>query len=235
MIVNRKTRTLAVACSALTLTLLAAAAPILAGPDYETLPPDPANVETALSELKVSLTDSITAAEKQTEGVATSATMNIQSTPPTATVTVFAKEKKQEILVNAQTAEIINIREVSRFPGEPCSGGWVETDSGLKYWDLEVGDGPSPANTSSQVTVHYTGWLTDGTKFDSSYDSGRPATFRLGQVIPGWIEGVGSMRVGGKRKLIIPHQLAYGERGRPGIPSRATLIFDVELISMQDQ
>ncbi len=121
----------------------------------------------------------------------------------------------------------------TRYPGAPVTGEPVTTASGLKYYDIVVGQGPQPPRPQSRVTVHYTGWLTDGTMFDSSVNRG-PARFTLNQVIKGWTEGVGSMRVGGKRKLIIPHELGYGAQGRPpAIPSRAMLIFDVELLSAE--
>ncbi len=110
--------------------------------------------------------------------------------------------------------------------------GVVTTESGLRYHDLEVGEGDSPAATDT-VEVHYTGWLPDGTKFDSSVDRGEPASFPLNRVIAGWTEGVGSMKPGGKRKLIIPPNLGYGDRGSPPvIPGGATLVFEVELLSI---
>lgn len=111
----------------------------------------------------------------------------------------------------------------------------VTTPSGLQYADLVVGTGATPKQGQLAV-VHYTGWLTNGTKFDSSLDRGQPFTFPLGQkrVIAGWDEGVATMQVGGKRRLTIPPNLAYGERGAGGvIPPNATLVFDVELLDIR--
>jgi len=104
----------------------------------------------------------------------------------------------------------------------------------LKMEDTKVGTGDEAA-TGKSVTVHYTGWLTDGTKFDSSKDHGQPFTFQLGagQVIKGWDQGVVGMKVGGVRKLTIPSSLAYGDRGAGGvIPPGATLVFEVELLAV---
>lgn len=111
----------------------------------------------------------------------------------------------------------------------------VTTPSGLKYVDEVVGTGPAPEK-GKQVTVHYTGTLEDGKKFDSSKDRNQPFTFTIGvgQVIKGWDEGVMSMKVGGKRKLTIPPDLAYGQRGAPpAIPPGATLLFEVELLDVK--
>lgn len=108
----------------------------------------------------------------------------------------------------------------------------VTTPSGLKYIDLQEGTGASP-KTGQKVTVHYTGTLEDDTKFDSSRDRNQPLSFKIGvgQVIKGWDEGVSTMKVGGRRQLIIPPELGYGARGAGGvIPPNATLIFDVELL-----
>lgn len=110
----------------------------------------------------------------------------------------------------------------------------VTTPSGLKYEVLKAGDGATP-KTGQTVVVHYTGTLEDGTKFDSSRDRGQPFSFKLGvgQVIKGWDEGLSTMKVGDRRKLIIPPELGYGARGAGGvIPPNATLIFDVELLKI---
>lgn len=114
-------------------------------------------------------------------------------------------------------------------------GGFTTTASGLQYKDAVVGTGamPRPGQT---VSVHYTGYLTNGTKFDSSVDRGQPFQFQIGegQVIKGWDEGVGSMHVGGKRRLIIPPDLGYGAAGAGNaIPPNATLVFDVQLLGVQ--
>jgi len=109
----------------------------------------------------------------------------------------------------------------------------VTTESGLKYYDIKVGDGEQPYNKRATVTVHYTGWLTSGKVFDNSRERDEPSKFRLDQVVAGWTEGILSMRVGGKRQLHIPAALAYGERGRPGIPANSDLLFDVELLGVE--
>jgi FKBP-type peptidyl-prolyl cis-trans isomerase FkpA len=110
----------------------------------------------------------------------------------------------------------------------------VTTASGLKIEEMTEGTG-AEARSGSDVTVHYTGWLTDGRKFDSSHDRRDPFSFALGRgnVIAGWDEGVAGMKVGGKRKLTIPPNLGYGARGAGGvIPPNATLVFEVELLAV---
>ena len=108
------------------------------------------------------------------------------------------------------------------------------TDSGLKYIVLIEGTGDSKPAPTDTVEVHYTGWLLDGTKFDSSVDRGQPASFGLNRVIAGWTEGVGLMVAGEKRKFVIPSDLAYGPKGKPPtIPPAATLVFDVELLAIK--
>lgn len=109
------------------------------------------------------------------------------------------------------------------------------TETGVRYEVIREGTGPSPKRGDS-VTVNYTGWLEDGTKFDSSVDRNRPFTFKLGvgQVIQGWDDGVATMNVGGISKFYIPPELGYGNRGAGGvIPPNATLIFEVELLSIK--
>ena len=118
----------------------------------------------------------------------------------------------------------------TKVTGEP-----TKTASGLEYWDIKVGTG-AVAQSGHEVKVDYTGWLTDGKKFDSSVGTGHPFGFMLGasQVIKGWDEGVAGMKEGGKRQLRIPPDLAYGAKGYPGaIPPNATLIFDVQLVDVK--
>ncbi len=121
------------------------------------------------------------------------------------------------------------------LPTEISEEDFTVTDSGLKYYDIVEGDG-AEAVSGSTVTVNYTGWLTDNVKFDSSLDSGQPFPFTLGtgQVIPGWDEGVAGMKVGGKRQLVIPAELGYGETGSGMIPPGATLVFEVELLGVEE-
>ena len=111
----------------------------------------------------------------------------------------------------------------------------IQTASGLEYVEIVEGTGPRP-KPGETVSVHYTGWLKSGQKFDSSVDRGEPFAFPIGKgrVIKGWDEGVATMKVGGKRKLIIPAHLCYGDRGAGSvIPPGATLIFEVELLAIQ--
>lgn len=118
-------------------------------------------------------------------------------------------------------------------PRIEMEGQEVVMADGLKVQDITVGDG-AVAEKGMAVRMHYTGWLTDGTEFDSSHNRGQPLPFTIGagNVIRGWDEGVPGMRVGGKRRLTIPPAMAYGERGYPPvIPANATLVFDVELVS----
>ncbi|NEO88565.1 MAG: FKBP-type peptidyl-prolyl cis-trans isomerase [Spirulina sp. SIO3F2] len=145
-----------------------------------------------------------------------------------------AETPKTEAAAGAESAdekaEDSNVKDEDE---DTAAGETITTDSGLQYVDLRVGDGETP-ETGALIEVDYHGTLEDGTVFDSSYDRGEPLQFQIGvgQVIPGWDEGVGSMQVGGKRKLIIPSDLAYGPNQVGPIPPNSTLIFEVELLKI---
>ena len=147
------------------------------------------------------------------------------------------------VLAAAAIAQTTTKKAVAKKPvakaavGGPTkvTGQPTKTASGLEYWDIKVGTG-AVAETGKQVKVDYTGWLTSGKKFDSSVGTGQPFDFMLGasQVIKGWDEGVVGMKVGGKRQLRIPPDLAYGAAGHPPqIPASSTLIFDLKLVEVK--
>ena len=121
------------------------------------------------------------------------------------------------------------------YPLGPDAEGYFTSSTGLKFKDTKKGEGPRP-RSGQTVVVHYTGWLQDGTKFDSSVDRGEPFEFVLasGTVIKGWDEGVKGMHIGGQRRLLIPPKLGYGEKGSgESIPPNATLLFDVQLLGVK--
>ena len=224
--------------SAITCAVIAATAILGLGiiaQDFTTLPPEASSTEKQIRALKTSLSAAIASAEKSAGGVAYSAAMKLDGEKPTVEVTVFGGGKQTRVSIDAASGAIASSTPVPRFPGDPVTGEPTKTATGLQYFDIKVGKGASPKPTSA-CTVHYSGWLVDGTMFDSSVKRGQPATFPLNRVISGWTEGVGGMKPGGKRKLIIPFSMAYGPNGRPPtIPPKATLIFDVELISFKDE
>ncbi len=141
------------------------------------------------------------------------------------------EQEAKEAEAKAKEAQVKLVEDLVKQVEQEAGKKVEKTASGLMYVILKEGQGESP-KPEDMVQVHYTGTFLDGKKFDSSVDRGQPAKFRLNQVIKGWTEGVGMMKVGEKRKLIIPPDLAYGAAGRPSIPPNSTLVFEVELLAI---
>jgi peptidylprolyl isomerase len=152
-----------------------------------------------------------------------------------AELTVPEAQIMQPLAADEQTAALQPVQLIAEASPvtTPQEDKTITTPSGLQYIDLVEGTGDSP-KTGQTVTVHYTGTLENGKKFDSSRDRNQPFQFKIGvgQVIKGWDEGVGSMKVGGRRQLTIPAELGYGSRGVGPIPPNSTLVFDVELLKI---
>ncbi|MEO5376515.1 MAG: FKBP-type peptidyl-prolyl cis-trans isomerase [Magnetococcus sp. DMHC-6] len=143
------------------------------------------------------------------------------------------EKMRQEMASRTQALADKNLKEgVDFLTKNKSEKGVVTTASGLQYLVLTQGNGPKPTPTD-KVQVHYKGTLLDGTEFDSSYKRNKPVTFPLGNVIPGWTEGVQLMNVGSKYRLFIPSELAYGKQGPRGIGPNATLVFEIELLAIE--
>lgn len=187
----------------------------------------------AVSAPTLDLKAAVAAARAKVDGQVLSAVSDQLADPPTYTIKLFHKGKSHMITLSAVDGAILNDLVQGRFPGEDMGDKQLTTlPSGLEFVDLVEGTGAQPSGPTAVVEVHYTGYFNDGKVFDSSKSRGQPAQFPLGQVIKGWTEGVGGMKEGGKRKLVIPYALAYGADGRGPIPPKATLIFDVELLKV---
>lgn len=156
--------------------------------------------------------------------------------PVLVATTLLAQTQSTHSATTAKKPTTATHRAASATGPTKVTGPGTTTPTGLKYWDIRVGTGAT-AEKGKKVKVDYTGWLTTGKKFDSSVGTGKPFEFTLGNgdVIKGWDEGVAGMKVGGKRQLRIPPDLAYGAQGTPGgpIPANATLIFDVRLVGVE--
>jgi FKBP-type peptidyl-prolyl cis-trans isomerase len=157
--------------------------------------------------------------------------------PENEAATATAQAAPEEAIVEEQPSapEIASEGDFDVYAGLG-EDAFQTTDSGLRYAILEKGDGDVQPQSGEVVSVHYTGWLEDGTTFDSSVERGQPFSFQLGQqrVIPGWEEGIALLKVGDKARLIIPSELGYGEAGGGPIPPNATLVFDVELLDIAE-
>ena len=180
---------------------------------------------------RLSSSDAAKAATSKVPGTIAMMACDTMADPPIWRVMVYAQGKSHLVTVNAATGAVTGDEVQARFPGETVDGPLQGEPGGVRWVVIKPGTGESPKGPDSMVKVNYSGYLVDGRMFDSSAKTGKPVEFRLNRVIKGWTQGVQAMKVGEKRKLVIPWEMAYGEQGRPPvIPPKATLIFDVELL-----
>lgn len=196
--------------------------------DYSTLPPTAAERFLELASFDLLAAQKL--AVETTQGRVAEARF-VPGPPAHCEVQVYTPEQHLLVRTDPLGTRIEAQEVVTRIPGWPVDGEWVELPSGLKYFDVEVGQGKEPRNSVSLVSTQYEAWLVDGTKFQSTEGRDKPVTSPLSGGIPGWKEGLLSMKVGGRRKLLIPPELAYGSAGQGClIPPDAMLIFDVTLV-----
>ena len=186
----------------------------------------------------MTLGEAAAAVVRATGGAVDRAVFTIEAGQPAWDISAWSADKTWLCTVDGATGAVTQHELPSyTFPGDPVTGTWTTTATGLRFTDLEVGTGAAPKSERSIVKVHYRGWLLDGTPIESTLPRNEPATYPLNGVMSGWTEGLASMRVGGKRKLVIPSALAYGDRGssQSKIPSKATLVFDIELLRIMSE
>ena len=158
---------------------------------------------------------------------------------PYCEVQLVTEEARRILRIDPSGTTVISNEIVPRFAGWEAPSElseWTTLDSGVRYYDIEVGKGREPRNSTALVTVHYEGFLTDGSKFQSTWDAKRPSKSPLSGGVSGWREALLTMRTGGKRKILIPADKAYGASGKaPFVPPNATLLFDVHLLKVQNR
>lgn len=209
----------------------------VAEPDYSKLPPDTRRLAKMTQDAKFGLVAAVTAAENETKAKAVSAELVRKDAGAIVLVRLVGNDKLFDVTVDAASGSILDKKDSELtapvIPGEAVSGEPVTLPSGVQFYDIKVGSGDSPSTPAHLARYHTTGYLVDGRKFWSSLDSGQTLDGPVGNYVRGMQEGLMTMKPGGKRKILIPYELGYGEAGKPPtIPRRAMLVFDIELIAV---
>jgi FKBP-type peptidyl-prolyl cis-trans isomerase len=209
--------------------------------DYTTLPSEPAEVAKLLNEkiklveaAKAGFSDAIKAAEKHTGGKAAAVIMAPDAGDFILEVEVWKGDQRIEVQVDPATGKVLGSKEAPSyyFPGETVKGEPTKTESGLMYYDIKAGEGDEVDDpTGAVIEMHYTAWLLDGKLWNSSRKNDEPMNVSIRQLPKGWSEAISDMKVGGKRKLIVPGPLGFGSRLR-GTPPNAAMIVDIELVKV---